>query len=61
MAKAVFACKQIKEFPFKKFFTLLRFFFAKFSWLTKYLFMRDRPGYAGYRQCHYKKINDLIV
>ena len=61
MTKAVFAGKEIKEFFLQQRFTFLGFTFTIFPGFPENFFMRYSPGNAGYRQSHYKKINDLIL
>lgn len=61
VAEAVFAGKKIKEFPYQKTFSIFRFIYAEFTWLSKYFFMCNCPGNTGNRQSHYKQINNLLL
>ncbi|GGI26508.1 hypothetical protein [Pedobacter mendelii] len=49
MAKTIFACKQIEEFPNQDAFAINASFYAVFPGFSENLFMCNRPGHAGNR------------
>jgi hypothetical protein len=59
MTETIFACKQVKEFPCQKGFSILAPAHAIFPRLTKDFFMGNSPGNACYRYGQNKKPDQL--
>ena len=61
MAKAIFTGEQIKKLPCDEAFPFQAPLLAKLAWFTEDFFMRYCPCYASNGNCHYEKINDLVL
>lgn len=59
MAEAIFAGKQIEEFPFRERLSLFAPVLAEYPRLPEYLFVGNRPGDAGNGQRQEEKPEDL--
>lgn len=55
MAKTILTGKEVKKLPFPNCFAIQTSVQAIIPWLTKYLFVRYRPGDTGNRNCKQKK------
>lgn len=59
MAKAVFACEEVKKFPDEESLSILAHPDAIFPRFAENLFVCDRPGHGSNRYCQNKEPNDL--